>query len=100
MDATDIILENDDIVIKNGDIKVGLSDAQHVEHIMRSSKGQYYQHPLVGVGIYGWINSKLPNQELRQNIKTQLESDNYRVTDIEFETEDGFSVTVDAKRLK
>ena len=100
MDAIDIYLVDNDISIKDGDIDIGYSDQQHIEHIFRANQGQYYQHPLVGIGIDKQLNSGLNSQDLRQTIKTQLEADNYKVNDIDLDTKNGFNVTVDAIRLK
>ena len=51
-EVSDILLDSDnDIVIVNGDLDVGLSDNMHIEHILRAKPGNFYQWPTLGVGV-------------------------------------------------
>ena len=100
----DILLEDvanslkEDLIIENGDFKVFNSDQQHIQHILKANPGQYYQHPLVGLGIRNYSGASLSPQRLKQAIKTQLKADDYKPLVIDI-SED-FVVNIDAERLK
>jgi len=81
----DIIFDNDDIVIENGDFKVTESDAYHIKDIFEAEKGQYYNEPLIGVGIGKYEKSSGKEIELKREIRINLESDNYKVDILEVE---------------
>lgn len=95
-DVPDTILE--DVRVENGDFKVFNSDQQHVQHILKANPGQYYQHPLVGLGIALYKSASLSPQRLKQLIKTQLKADDYSTKVVE--VSDDFIVNIDAERLK
>lgn len=95
------ILINDDIAFKNGDLVVGESDAQHIEHILRAKPGHFYQFPTLGVGVVDEIKGSISKQALRQKIKQNLESDNFRINKIEVSGDiDELITSIDAIRLK
>ena len=95
------ILINDDIAFKNGDLVVGESDAQHIEHILTAKPGHFYQFPTLGVGIVDEIKASVNKQALRQRIKQNLEADNYRINKIEIGGDiDQLITSIDATRLK
>ena len=79
MKATDIIL-NDDIEIVNNDLNIGLSDDQHVRHIILANPGQFYQYPDLGYGVKSRLNGTLNTTVEKQLIKQQIESDNYDIS--------------------
>lgn len=94
--TTDIIFENGEIAVKNGDFFVAESDQQHIEHIMIADKGQFRQWPLIGVGIRRQINGSINKIDLKQDIRVQLRSDNFTVKRVDIEND--FTITIDAKR--
>ena len=95
------ILINDDIGFKNGDLLVGESDEQHVEHILLAKPGHFYQFPTLGVGVVNLIKSSKNPQALKQKIKVNLESDNFRVNKVEVGGEiDELITSIDAIRTK
>lgn len=77
--ARDILTdENGDLKIVGGDFATGQSDEQHLVDILSANKGEYKQHPLVGVGIQDWLNGPITSLELarlEKEIRTQLEAD-------------------------
>jgi hypothetical protein len=95
--ARDIKLEDNDLVIQNGDFVITDSDAQHVEDIIQAYVGHYKEFPLVGVGIDLYINSSGTQLELERLIRLQLEGDGYSVNNIIVEN-DG-KITIDAERI-
>ena len=95
------ILINDDIGIKNGDLVVGESDSQHIEHILTAKTGHFYQFPTLGVGVVDNIKGNVNRQALKQNIKRNLEADNYRIRKLEITGDiDQVITQIDAIRLK
>ena len=84
--------------IVNGDFLVKPSDQMHIQHILRAYAGQYYQHPLVGLGVRDYQAASVNPQRLRQQIKTQLKADSL-ITKV-IEINEDFVVNIDAERLK
>ena len=79
-EAKDIRTDSDgDIAIIAGDFDIEGSDQIHIEHILRSNKGYFFEHPLLGVGIINELNGSKSKQELKQNIRRQLVLDNFSV---------------------
>lgn len=73
-------------VSADGDLKVGFSDNQHIEHVVVSSQSNYKQHPLVGVNARSYINSPVNSTNsiaFKRNAKLQLEADKAEVQSIE-----------------
>lgn len=77
---------NGSLSFANGDFYLGNSDEQHISHICIAEKGNYRQHPLVGVGIARWIGSPNTSERmvaLQQRIRLQLSYDGYKVNRID-----------------
>lgn len=101
MELVKDILIDDDITFKNGDFVIGESDSQHIEHILRAKPGHFYQYPTLGIGVEDNIKGNISKQALRQSIKQNLESDNYRVNKIDITgTVDQLITSIDAIRIK
>lgn len=100
MDTRDILFSftTDDLRIENGDFVIGNSDQQNVRHIVQSHRGQFYQTPLIGVGILNEMNSAVTIQNLKNRIRTNLLLDNYEPDGIEIA--DDFEITVNAQKIK
>ena len=91
----DLILDQDgDLKIQNGDFAIGESTIQHQHHIIIANKGEYKEHPEVGVGIGDAILTERPKRILTE-IKRNLEYDGMRVKQVRFE--DDQSITIDAQ---
>lgn len=101
--AEDIIFEsipNSDkeaLQILNGDFVVKPSDQMHIQHILKAYPGQYYQNPLIGLGVRDYQGASVNPQRLKQAIKTQLKGDNL-ITKV-IEINEDFVVNIDAERL-
>jgi len=76
MIAIDLTFTND-IKIANGDLDIGYSDNQHVEHILEANPGQYYQYPDVGYGVRKRLNGSIDIATEKKLIKQAIENDNY-----------------------
>lgn len=71
-----------ELQIKDGDLVVGPSDAQHGELLLLTHPGEWKQHPLTGVGISRYL--KAPGTQVTQFVteaKKQLQGDGYRVNE-------------------
>lgn len=88
----------EDVLIQNGDFLVDVSDQQHIQHLLKANKGQYYQWPLIGMGIMQWNNAPINPASIKQQISIQLKADNYRPKKIMVDRE--FKIFIDAERLK
>jgi len=84
--------------ILNGDFVVKAADQMHIQHILKAYPGQFYQHPLVGLGVRDYQAASVNPQRLKQAIKTQLKADNIITKEIQINED--FVVNIDAKRLR
>ncbi len=100
--AQDIELEDFDLKIENGDFVINESDAQHIENILLAHKGNWKQHPIVGVGLVNYKNAPITPKVIaafKRKVKAQLEYDNFE--DVEIVTSGGLQkVSINANRKK
>lgn len=85
--------QNGDIAIENGDFVIGDATLQHQEHIIIAQKGEYKEHPEIGVGIANALNDESPRQILTQ-IRRNFEYDGMTVNTLDID-ELG-NITIDA----
>lgn len=81
-----LLAANGDFLFSDGDFFVDISDEQHIAHIMVADKGNYREHPLLGVGIHRWVNAPIGFSEttaLKNKIGANLTYDNYSVLSID-----------------
>ena len=93
---TDILMRDDDLSIVDGDFEMGISDPQHVYHIMLNPQGAYKQFPLTGVGKAPLLNGTF-DAALRRKIQVQLEGDGYRTKSISMNENTGIDIKFDLK---
>ena len=74
-----ILDENGDLLIKNGDFVVGLSDDQHIEDIITSFQGEYKEFPFTGAGILTSLNASDARNAINK-VKEQLQAAGYSLT--------------------
>ncbi|MBK6819834.1 MAG: hypothetical protein IPG85_09730 [Bacteroidetes bacterium] len=90
----DILLDSfNDLIIENGDIKVGDSTEQHQTCLLLAAKGDYKQSPLVGVDIFHWLNDERPEDMMRE-IRIQFTNDGMRINKMEVDLPS--KLTIDA----
>lgn len=78
----DILLDNDnDLNFSRGDFDVGFSDLQQQKQIVVANKGEWKQHPEVGVGIVDMIADDRYTEMLIE-VKKQLEYDGMQIDDV------------------
>jgi len=83
MARKDLHTDNDskDLVIDAlaGDFITRESDKAHIDYIVNTDVGQWKQSPLLGVGIFKFLNAAGGLQTAKRVIQKQLESDGYDV---------------------
>lgn len=90
----DLLLdEAGDLQISEGDFVIGDATLQHQRHIIVAQKGEYKEHPEIGVGIDNALLDENPKTLLTQ-IRRNFEYDGMQVNTIQINN-DG-SITVDA----
>lgn len=90
----DIALYLNDLQIKNGDLVIGESDAQHVMDTINSFPGWWKENPIDGVGIFRYKGSVGKEQEIARSVKINLTSDGYTVTSPQVEISANGDVSV------
>ena len=82
--AQDILMDiNNNLVFNDGDFVVNTSDDMHIQHILTALPGQYYQSPLVGVGIRDLQNAPFDRVNIVRTIREQLQSDGFNIRQIQ-----------------
>jgi hypothetical protein len=71
----DIILNNDELAIVNGDFMVGESFTQEVACILKLNQGELKSDPLLGPNLVRLVNSNIGQDELQTVIKFNLARD-------------------------
>lgn len=72
----DILLDDtDDLIIENGDFKIGESLTQDVGLIIRMNQGELKEDPLLGVNLIRMIKSSVDDEELQTKVKLHLQRD-------------------------
>ncbi|MCQ2319449.1 MAG: hypothetical protein MJZ90_11115 [Bacteroidales bacterium] len=81
----DLILDTEtgDLVFTHGDLAIGDSDEQNAQLIVDAEKGEYKEHPQVGVGLRKYIKSTGREREMRREITLQLGLDGYDNASVE-----------------
>lgn len=88
-----LVDSENDLLVENGDLKIGSSDIQNAHHLIRASKGDYKEFPQKGCDIDSYLASVGLEQDIRRNIQIQLEDEGYKVDDIKI-TKDPFDIQV------
>ncbi|HUH35147.1 MAG TPA: hypothetical protein VL022_04875 [Moheibacter sp.] len=91
----DILLDDMDLQIENGDFVVDRSEAQEVENILMSFKGDFKSDPMVGVGIARKLKSSDTVQGIHREVHEQLQYDGFGWIDFKIEGED---ININAER--
>lgn len=77
----DILLENDDLQLVNGDFFVGDSQNQSVELLLKTMQGEWKQYPEAGCGLSKAQNGII-DRFLNRNIRVQLQADGFSVENL------------------
>lgn len=86
----DILLDMEafDLAIENGDLVVGRSDEQNQELLLVATKGDFKQHPDVGVDIASFINDDNV-QEMLNEVRRQFTNDGMTVVSVNYDELNG-----------
>lgn len=68
-----------DLLIKNGDFVIDVSDEQHIQDTIIAYSGWWKENVNDGVGIESFVKSNGQEQVLSRSVKIQLENDGYTV---------------------
>ncbi len=98
MAVKDIILEDNDLIIENGDFKIGESDQQSIELIIDSYLGHWKESPLCGVGVDLFLNSSGQQLALKRAISVQLEADGMINVNVTSNSSELLDLTISADR--
>ena len=99
MEAKDFLQNSDfDLLIKDGDLQIGLSDEDHIIDIVNSNPGDWKEYVLCGVGINNYLNSSGMEIFVQKEIAVQLERDGYKQITVDFKDTNTFNFSVDAVR--
>lgn len=79
----DILLEEDDLQILNGDLVVGGSKKQQQYLLLATDKGEWKQHPRTGIGLFGFLEDENPTLLFRE-VREQMMMDGMRVKRIDY----------------
>lgn len=89
-----LIDENNDLQLLAGDFEVGHSDNQQQKAILTTEKGEWKEHPEVGVGIAQMLADDLYTEVLIE-IKKQLEYDGMQINNVALQ--EGGNLLVDGQ---
>ncbi len=85
-------LTGDLAVSPKGDLVFGESDTQNIHDIINDNKGDWKQYTNVGVGIFYYLNSGVDKNQLKQQIATQLQKDNFNTQNMKVSFDNANSV--------
>ena len=91
----DVLFENGELQIQDGDWKVGRSEPQEVELITCSHPGEFRQFPTLGFGLSDWLMSPSDFARFRKYLSIELRKDAF--VRIRIKPENG-EISVDAER--
>src|ERR1035437_3992780 len=82
--ATDIILNKitRDIEIINGDFSIGESSQQETDLLLNSFVGNWFEFPLVGIGIISYLAGSASALFIENVIKQQMITDGFTVDSV------------------
>ena len=80
MEVKDILLDSDQELVATtaGDFRVGDASNNIIKYIIVSHIGNWKEFPLVGVGIYDYLNSNVSAEEIESVITTALAADVFK----------------------
>lgn len=90
-----------DLMIKNGDFVIGISDEQHQRDIISNPSGWWHLSPYVGVGLIFYQDGNINTSTLASIIMNQLSKDGYytRRPNIIINANGELNITTDCYRV-
>lgn len=83
-----LLNDNNDVDFGSNDLKIGVSDYQHQQHILIAQKGSLKEFPTRGVGIENYLNDGEIDEMVRE-IRSEFEQDGMSVNEISFDEQTG-----------
>lgn len=77
-----LIQDSGEPVLESGDFVVGDATRQNQQLILVSTKGSWRQSPVVGVGAVDYLLDSEDNEELKKEVRKQMELDGMNVIDL------------------
>ena len=94
----DLQMLEEDLTISGGDFVVTTSDPQHIDHALKSYKGQFYQFTEIGAGLSAYVNSSGSNLKIKKAILKQVTELGYRPSAVNFKISgEGLEIDIVAK---
>lgn len=95
--ANDILLDEDgDLKIVNGDLALGNAEAQHVDDLVFSFKGEYKEFPLLGAEAQRRLKQRQSLTKLKKAVRKELEDDGYQDVTVVIQEND---IQINAERI-
>ena len=98
--SQDIALEDNDLLIIDGDLAISYSDEQHVADTINAFPGWWKQNPADGVGVFAYMESSGQEQALSRSVKIQLQSDGYQVGNPSLSIDNSGTITMNPDATK
>ncbi|WP_241279789.1 hypothetical protein [Chryseobacterium cucumeris] len=92
----DILLNENDVSIVNGDFLIGDSEQQEIESVLIAFKGEFKITPLLGAEIARMLKARNTRQGITREVNEQLKYDGFQK--IDFKIEDAENFTINAQR--
>lgn len=92
----DILLNENDVSIVNGDFLIGDSEQQEIESVLIAFKGEFKITPLLGAEITRMLKARNTRQGIAREVNEQLKYDGFQK--IDFKIEDAENFTINAQR--
>lgn len=71
-------------IIKDGSMEIGITDEQNAQVIILAERGEFKEHPQLGVGLSQFLKSVGRERELVRAIRIQLALDGINNPEISF----------------
>ncbi|HWB93507.1 MAG TPA: hypothetical protein VG605_16720 [Puia sp.] len=98
--SQDIALEENDLLIDQGDLAISYSDEQHIADTMNAYPGWWKENPPDGVGLFSYTSSAGQEQALSRVLKLQLQSDGYQVANPQVKIDNSGKLNVNPNATK
>ena len=94
----DFAIQDNDLVIIDGDFAIATSDVQHIADTINAFPGWWKNYPADGVGVLRYFNGPSSTQAIKKAIRLNLESDGYIVNnpDVSIDANGKLNITPNA----
>lgn len=88
--------ENNDLLLKDGDLVIGNATLQHQNHIILAEKGEFKNAPEIGAAVRSHLNNENPRELLRE-IRRNFEYDGMKVNSLKVATNGNLLIDAEYK---